>query len=100
MKNLTFIEYVVTLDILKGCIILAEYLWSPDNGNEDAPFWDFCYTLFSDIYGDYRKKYNKTETLTEAVRDTVCISKMIEKRAIEKGEREREKRQADSFVFE
>lgn len=98
MKNLTFVEYISTLDMLKGCIILAEYLWNPDS--EDTPFWDFCYTLLNDIYEDYRKEYNATETLLNGIQDIVYVSNVIERQAIRQGEKEREERQANSFILE
>ena len=98
MKNLTFVEYISALDMLKGCIILAECVWNPNN--EDTPFWDFCYTLLGDIYEDYKKEYDTTKTLLNAIQDIVYVSDVIERQAEIKGEKEREERQANSFVLE
>lgn len=99
MKNLTFVEYLITIDSLKGCIILAEYLWQPDK-NEDSPFWDFCYSLLGEIFEEYRKQYNETETLLQAIQEVVYISRMIEKQAEEEGRKERAKREASASLYE
>lgn len=97
MKNLSFIEYIATLDILESCIILAEHLWNPEF--EDTPFWDFCYNLFTVIYEDYRKEYDETESLVQAIEDTVYVGKIIEKKAVERGRKYLAEREADSPIF-
>lgn len=99
MKNLTFVEYLVTIDSLEGCIILAEYLWKPDR-NEDSPFWDFCYTLLGEIFSDYRKEYDETEDLLHGIEEVVYVSRMLEKQAWERGQKYREEREANSLVYE
>lgn len=98
MKNLTFVEYLVTINSLEGCIILAEHIWNPYN-NEDEPFWDFCYSLLGEIFSDYRKEYDETEDLLHGIEEIVYVSKMIEKQAWEKGRKEREKREANTPVY-
>ena len=98
MKNLTFIEHVAEKGNLKGCIVLADYIWNPKN--ENTEFYDFAYCLLGEIFKDYNKKYNATETLLDAIQEVVYVSRTIERHAAEQGERENEKRQADSFVLE
>ena len=98
MKNITFIAYAVEKNILDGCIVLADYVWQPEH--EADTFYDFCLTLFKEIFEDYQKQYNETETLLDAIQEIVYVSRTREYYAIMEGEKEREKRQADSLVFE
>lgn len=98
MKNLTFVEYLVTIDSLEGCIILAEYLWKPGK-NEDSSFWDFCYSLLGEIFEEYRKQYNETEDLLHGIEEVVYVSRMLEKQAWERGRKYREEREANTPVY-
>ncbi len=97
MKNITFIAYAVEKNILDGCIVLADYVWQPEN--EAETFYDFCLTLFKEIFEDYQKQYNETETLLDAIQEIVYVSRTREYHAKMKGEKEREKREANSLVF-
>lgn len=97
MKNITFIAYTVEKNILDGCIVLADYVWQPEN--EVETFYDFCLTLFKEIFEDYQKQYNETETLLDAIQEIVYVSRTREYHAKMEGEKEREKREANSLVF-
>lgn len=98
MKNMTFIAYAVEKNILNGCIILADYVWKPEN--ESEVFYDFCLTLFKEIFEDYQKQYNETETLLDAIQEIVYVSRTMEYHARLEGEKENEKRQASASVFD
>ena len=98
MKNLTFIEHVIEKGNLKGCIVLADYIWNPEN--ENTEFYDFAYCLLGEIFKDYNKKYNATETLLDAIQEVVYVSRTIKRHAEKQGEKEREERQTNSLIFE
>lgn len=98
MKNLTFIGYIIEKNILDGCIVLANYIWQPQN--EDTPFYNFSISLLNEIFEDYKKTNSETGTLLDAIQEIVYVSQTIEKHAREQGVKEHKKRQANSFVCE
>lgn len=98
MKNKTFIKYLVEKNILSGCIVLADFVWQPENESES--FYDFCINLLQEIFIDYQKQYSETETLLDAIQEIVHVSRTIEYHAKLEGEKENEKREASASVFD
>lgn len=98
MENKTFTKYVIGKNILNGCIILADYVWKPEN--ESEAFYDFCLALFKEIFEDYQKQYNETDTLLDAIQEIVYVSRTRGYHAMMEGEKENEKRQASASVFD
>lgn len=95
---MTFGEYLAETGNLKGCIILSEYVWNPKN--EDTPFYDFSYGLLCEIFEDYKKEYDETKNVVEGILEIVYISRIIEKQVEAEGRKEREKRKANTSLYE